>query len=60
MSGRVTLSTSLQPSWPSKSSSVGSWACSIVPIAPSATITRSDRASRKDGLLMWQAYRLAM
>ena len=41
MSGLVSFSTSLQPSWPRKSSSDASLACSIVPIAPSATTTRS-------------------
>ena len=45
--GRVTLRISLQPSWPSKSSSDGSGACSIVPMAPSATTTRVARASRR-------------
>lgn len=46
MSGRVTFRISLQPSRFSKSSSVGSCAWSIVPIAPSATTTRVVRASR--------------
>ncbi len=46
MSGRVRFRISLQPSRFSKSSSVGSWAWSIVPIAPSATTTRVARASR--------------
>ena len=50
-SGRVTLRISLQPSRPSKSSRVRSAACSIVPIAPSATTTRSRSASRNDGRL---------
>ena len=47
-SGRVTLSTSLQPSCPSKSSRARSAACSMVPIAPSATRTRSARASNSE------------
>src|SRR5215213_223524 len=47
MSGRVTFRTSLQPSWPSKSSNDGSLACSIVPMAPSATTTLSARARRR-------------
>lgn len=46
MSGRVRLRISLQPSRFSKSSSVGSWACNMVPIAPSATTTRVASASR--------------
>ena len=45
MSGRVTLRISLQPSSPSKSSRLGSAACSMVPIAPSATSTRCDSAT---------------
>ena len=45
-SGRVTFRISLQPSRPSKSSRVRSAACSMVPIAPSATRTRSVRAVR--------------
>src|SRR4051812_50031372 len=47
MSGRVTLSISLQPSCPWKSSIEGSAAWSIVPIAPSATRTRSASKVRK-------------
>ncbi len=47
MSGRVTFRISLQPSRFSKSSSVGSCACSMVPIAPSATTTRVASASRR-------------
>lgn len=46
MSGRVTFRISLQPSRFSKSSRVGSWAWSMVPIAPSATTTRVASASR--------------
>ncbi len=48
MSGRVTLRISLQPSSCWKSSMDGSWACSMVPIAPSATTTREARAARSD------------
>ncbi len=47
MSGRVTLRISLQPSNCRKSSSEGSAACNIVPIAPSATTTRDANASRR-------------
>src|ERR1700748_2939180 len=46
--GRVTFSTSLQPSWPSKSSSVSGQPWSIEPIAPSAITTRSARAARSE------------
>jgi hypothetical protein len=46
MSGRVTFRISLQPSCPSKSSSVASLTCSMDPIAPSAIITRSLSAAR--------------
>lgn len=46
MSGLVRLRTSLQPSRFWKSSSVGSCAWSMVPIAPSATTTRVASASR--------------
>src|SRR5882757_9304863 len=46
MSGRVRFRISLQPSSCWKSSSVGSCAWSIVPIAPSATTTRVARAWR--------------
>src|SRR3954468_18712695 len=46
-SGRVTLRISLQPSWPSKSSRPRSCAWSIVPIAPSATTTRSRSAASR-------------
>ena len=48
MSGRVTLRTSLQPSWPSMSSRDGSAAWSMVPMAPSATTTRVDSASSRE------------
>src|SRR4051794_24052437 len=47
MSGRRTLRISLQPSWPSKSSRLGSAAWSMVPMAPSATTTRSASAASK-------------
>src|SRR6478672_3596353 len=47
MSGRVRLRISLQPSRFWKSSRVGFAACSIVPMAPSATRTRSCRSRRK-------------
>ncbi|GAA2438089.1 hypothetical protein GCM10010405_21780 [Streptomyces macrosporus] len=47
MSGRVTFRISLQPSNCWKSSSDGSAACNIVPIAPSATTTRDANASRR-------------
>jgi hypothetical protein len=47
-SGRVTLRISLQPSCPSKSSRLGLPACSIVPIAPSATRTRRASADRRE------------
>ena len=64
MSGRVTLRISLQPSWPSKSSRRGVLACSIVPIAPSATTTRSARASRRPRLsstrLRWKTSRASL
>ena len=49
-SGRVVLRTSLQPSWPWKSpSTVRSYACSIVPMAPSATTTRRASVSSRSG-----------
>ena len=53
-SGRVMLRISLQPSWPWKSSIVGSAACSMVPMAPSATRTRSvsRERNRSERLLM--------
>jgi hypothetical protein len=38
----------LQPSWPWKSSSVGLAACSMVPIAPSATTTLDESADRNE------------
>ncbi len=47
MSGRVTFRISLQPSRFWKSSSVGSCAWSMVPMAPSATTTRVASASRR-------------
>src|SRR5664280_1980237 len=47
-SGRVTLRISLQPSCPSKSSSVSWAACSMVPMAPSATTTRSARTASSE------------
>ena len=55
-SGRVALRTSLQPSCPSKSSSVKSWDCSIVPVAPSAMTTRRDRAVSKSSGMVPPAY----
>ncbi|CAM5366243.1 hypothetical protein STANM309S_04837 [Streptomyces tanashiensis] len=47
MSGRVTFRISLHPSRFWKSSRVGSWAWSMVPMAPSATTTRLASASRR-------------
>ena len=46
-SGRVAFSTSLQPSWPSKSARVASLAWIIVPIAPSEMTTRDARVERR-------------
>ena len=46
-SGRVTFRISLQPSSWSKSSSVRSYDCSIVPIAPSPMTTRRDSSLRR-------------
>src|SRR5262245_47298027 len=46
-SGRVRLRTSLQPSWPSNSFRSRSYCCRLVPMAPSATTTRSASARRR-------------